>query len=131
MEKIDEIYDMLDWNNSIDIQEKGRRLANEIGSIDKFLQPINDKHDKNVWGNCARILSGKTDEELGPYLMELFEWLQDLNWPGAICILERIANYKAGGYNDAFEASLKQAKSSEDEIWLDNLLHLEAKRNNG
>lgn len=43
-----------------------------------------------MWNNCAKILSDKSDEELSPYLPELFRWLKDLNWPGAICIYDRL-----------------------------------------
>ena len=32
----------------------------------------------------------KTDVVLEPYLDSLLEWLQDLNWPGALTILDRL-----------------------------------------
>lgn len=32
----------------------------------------------------------KKDKELAPYMSLLLKWLQDLNWPGALLVLERL-----------------------------------------
>ena len=72
MVSIDYIMDLLDWNNSVVNQAEGMKLAREIKCIKVFLQPCDENHNKNVWDNCAKILSEKTDEELSPYLIELF-----------------------------------------------------------
>ena len=87
MINIDYIMDLLDWNNSAEEQEKGIRLARDVKCINVFLQPRSNRYhryNKNVWDNCAKILSDRSDEELEPYLTALFEWIEDLNWPGAI-----------------------------------------------
>lgn len=94
MYNIDEIMDMLDWNNPEEIQAKGRELAKNIRCINVFLQPGHKGHKKNVWDNCALILSERTDEELRPYTQQLCDWLLDLNWPGAFCIWDRLMNFK-------------------------------------
>lgn len=90
MYTIDELMDMLDWNKPEKEQQKGIELAREIKSINVFLQPLHPGANKNVWGNCATILAARTDEELAPYMRELLEWLEDINWPGALDILERL-----------------------------------------
>ena len=88
--RIDEILDMLDWNNSQEIQAKGVSLGSKVDDLSVFLQPVSEKHKKNVWDNCALILDGKSDEELAPYLPQLLEWLQDLNWPGTFTIIRTL-----------------------------------------
>lgn len=88
---IDEIMEMLDWNNSEEIQQKGVELAKNIKSISAFVQP-NDP-GKSVWENCAKVLVDRQDDKLKPYLSQLLEWLQDMNWPGAEIILERLKTY--------------------------------------
>jgi len=88
---IDEIMEMLDWNNSEEIQQKGIELAKNIKSISAFVQP-NDP-GKSVWENCAKILADRPDNKLQPYLSQLLEWLKDMNWPGAEVILERLKVY--------------------------------------
>ena len=42
------------------------------------------------WENCAKVICEKTDEELNKYTCEMLEWLQDINWPGAFLIMERL-----------------------------------------
>lgn len=73
-------------------------------------------------GQLRKILAARPNEELSPYLIELMEWLRDMNWPGAFCILERLR----GMVNDplflySYTVCLKYAKALEDEIWERNL----------
>ena len=84
---------LLDWNNPEAMQEEGRTLAREVSCINVFIQPCDRKYNKNVWDNCALILSERSDEELRPYLDQLFHWLEDMNWPGAECIYRRLKRY--------------------------------------
>lgn len=118
MINIDYIMDLIDWNKSEKEQAEGIELAKNIENINVFLQPCN----KNVWDNCAKNLSERTDEELTPYLIELLEWLQDLNWPGAFCIFDRLQKYAyASSYNFAWNICLKYAQALEDDVWKSNL----------
>lgn len=65
MEKdINEIMDMLDWNNSPEIQAEGRILGAKINCLSVFMQPMDKEYNKNVWENCALILAAKADELL-------------------------------------------------------------------
>ena len=118
MNNIDEIMEMLDWNKNEEEQRRGIELAKEIKCINVFMQP----YGKNLWENCAKILYDKTDKELQPYLSRLFEWVQDLNWPGALIILERLKKYEK---NDVFIMCVNEiklyAQAVNDEIWLENL----------
>ena len=94
MSNIDYILDLFDWNQSIEKQEEGLKLAREVTSINVFLQPIDKKHNKNVWENCAKTLFERNDEELKPYLDRLMDWLVDMNWPGAKYIFDRLLQFK-------------------------------------
>lgn len=123
MVNIDYIMSLIDWNKSEIEQLKGIKMAEEIRNINVFLQPSNKDYDKNVWDNCAIILSKRNDEELRPYLINLLVWLQDLNWPGAFCILERLKHFSdASSLNYAYNICLKCAKALCDETWIENLM---------
>ena len=125
---IDYIMCLIDWNKSINEQMEGVRIAEDVESINVFLQPCNKKFNKNVWGNCAKILYARTDEELSPYLIELFGWLRDMNWPGAFCILDRLQKYEDYvSYNLAYNTCLKFARALEDDVWESNLKSLKKK----
>ena len=121
MVNIDYIMELIDWNNSIEEQALGIRLARDVKCINAFLQP-GSPYGKNVWDNCAKILSERTNEELAPYLIELMEWLQDMNCPGAFCILDRLKKMTGDSlFEYLYNSSLKYAKALEDDVWESNL----------
>lgn len=125
MYNIDDIMDMLDWNQSKEEQEKGLKLSKNIKSINVFIQPLDPKHNKNVWENCVKVLSERSDDELKPYIISLLEWLQDMNWPGAFIIFERLKNYKdKENFDWSYYEVMNRAVKLNDEIWKENLIEL-------
>ena len=117
-----EILDMLDWHMPPEIQFEGINLAKTVETIDPFIQPLTPKHNKNVWENCAVIIAEKSDEKLKPRLVELLEWLQDMNWPGAFCILNRLQKYSDNNsICNAINVCIEKAKKRSDEVWESNL----------
>ena len=126
MVNITKIMDMLDWHMPSEIQIEGISLARNIETIIPFIQPLTPKHNKNVWENCAVIISERSDEEIKPHLPEVLEWLQDMNWPGAFCILDRLKNYSdKNSILSAISICIQKAKGCNDEIWEGNLLTLQ------
>ena len=126
MVDITEIMDMLDWHMPSEIQLEGISLARNIETIIPFIQPLTPKHNKNIWDNCAVIIAEKSDEKIKPHLVELLEWLQDMNWPGAFCILDRLKNYSdKTSIFSAISICLQRAQDCNDEIWESNLLMLQ------
>ncbi len=126
MADITEIMDMLDWHMPSEIQSKGISLARYTETIIPFIQPLTPKYNKNVWENCAVIISERSDKEIKPHLPKVLEWLQDMNWPGAFCILDRLKNYSdKNSVLSAISICIQKAKDCNDEIWKDNLLTLQ------
>ena len=118
MTDIDYIMELLDWNRTEEEQAKGRELARDVKSISVFLQP----NGKNLWDNCAVILAERSDEDLEPCLLNLMAWLEDMNWPGAFCILDRLNRYAdTSMFNWALKTSLELAKATHAKIWRKNL----------
>ena len=122
MEKL-KLLQMLDSSNDLDIQLKGIIIASSLKDLNPFIQPMEPQCNKNVWENCAKIVAHKTDAELSPYLYKLLEWIQDLNWPGAFIIIERLKKTNgfllANPYQKAVLNALKMPADSRE--WLDNL----------
>lgn len=129
MVDIDYIMSLIDWNNCEQEQKEGIRLAQNVNCINAFLRPHDRIYNKNVWDNCAKILSERSDEELEAYLIELLEWLQDMNWPGAFCIRDRLQKYSDNNslYN-AINVCIEKAKDCSDEVWESNLYSLLQKK---
>ena len=124
MERMNQIYQMLDYKNSIDIQEKGKQLARKITDLSLLITP---PASPSVWEQCAIISSEKTDDELVPYLTSILQWLYDLNWPGALTILNRLKNFSGKQLKKSFIDSVVRAINSHDGegmMWLDYLSEL-------
>lgn len=111
---IDQIFEMLSWNNDKRIQAQGIKEAKKIKNLSVLIQPI---ESKSIWENCAKVLVSKTDEELQIYLIDLFEWLQDMNWPGADIVYERLKSMPVQYIETAYRICLSIAKRTQDVVW--------------
>lgn len=118
----DDILKMLSWNAPEEVQQKGLALAEKNGYSGLYFLPMLDGKPKDVWENCARVISCRTDEELAPHLIKCFVWLQDVNFPGARHIAERLRSF---GDTETLlcekEKALKIARLIGDEEWAENL----------
>ena len=112
---IETLYEMLDERKPIEVQEEAIREARKIKSLSVLMQPVEYKLS---WENCAKVICEKTDEELNHYTYEMLEWLQDLNWPGAFLIMERLE--KMDPQLLVYDAiyKVKQALLLKDNEWL-------------
>lgn len=90
MYDINEIYKMLNWKSRFGDQLQGIKLARNLDDLSLLILPCANGESKGIWENCARVLYEMSDERLEKYLPSLLEWLQDLNWPGALIILDRL-----------------------------------------
>jgi len=125
MYNIDEIYKMLHWHNESEVQLQGMELARKLEDISLLIQPA--AHG-SVWDGCARILYEKSDDILEPHLTQLLGWLEDLNWNGALLILERLKKFsdvKALSYHvDQYVKKLSERGTWEELSSLDHLCHI-------
>lgn len=84
MNDINTMYDML-YQEDVFVTQID--MVRDIKDLSVFIMPPAHPF---VWEKCAYILFDKTDQELEPYLESLVDWIQDLNWPGALTISERL-----------------------------------------
>ena len=123
---IDEILSMLCWSRPKDEQLHGIELAKDVKCINAFLQP-GPPYGKPVWDNCAVVLSKKSNQELAPYVYPLLVWLQDINWPGAILIYQRLLKFEDIQIQYALGRCIFEAKMLKDDEWMNMLLKLKDK----
>ena len=122
---IDEIYDLFIWDGNYSDEEYKRREKMGIDECVKlknlfpFIQPIivPPEKSKSVWESCAKVISLKTNNEIEPFLCVLFEWLQDMNWPGAYIIFDRLSEIPYSTLELSLNFSIEQAKRGNDELW--------------
>lgn len=118
---IDTLFEMLDERKPIEVQEDAIREARKIKSLSVFMQPVEYKLS---WKNCAKVICEKTDKELNSYKYEMLEWLQDLNWPGAFLIMERLEKMNPQLLLNATIYAVKQALLLKDNEWLTYMSYL-------
>ena len=94
MFSVDQIMYLLNWERSEEEQMQGMQYAQQFHCIKTFFRPQGKNAGKAVWENCAKVISERSDDELEPYLEDMFFWIQDLNWPGANIILDRLKQFQ-------------------------------------
>ena len=123
--EIDKLLDMLDSRKDPKIQKEGIELAKKVKHLSVFIRPTEGKY---LWENCAKILSQRTDKELGRYLEDLFEWEKDTRWPGAKIIFDRLFSIPSSDLAAAYSQSLKKAVAMKAVSWTSSLQYFAEKK---
>lgn len=124
MTSIDQIFWMLSWDRDAKTQQEGIREAQQIKYLSVLFRPIpiQPMECKSVWENCAKVIASKSDETLERFVLEMFEWLQDINHPGAELIYNRLLEMPLERIAYSFQVSLKKSKALNDVSWVRCLL---------
>jgi hypothetical protein len=115
----DNIFKNLSWNAPLDSQ---REAINKVASMfnlnpNVLIQPLG----KEYWQNAARALSLMGYPRIEKAIPGLFNWLQDLNWPGALIVMELLKSLPKDVIIRHLECAASEAFSIGDDIWLNNL----------
>lgn len=127
MNNINEIYKMLNCHSRFGDQLKGIELAKNLDDLSLLILPYANGESKAVWENCARALYEISDDRLEKYLPALIDWLEDLNWPGAMIILDRLKIFSGEKLKEPFVQKFTYACNLDNEeglMWLDYLSEL-------
>lgn len=127
MNNIDKLYKMLHWHSRFGDQLEGIKLAKNLDDLSLLILPNANGESKSVWENCARALYEVSDERLEKHLPSLLEWIEDLNWPGALIILDRLKIFSGEKLKGPFIDLVNRATSLNNEeglMWLDYLSEL-------
>ena len=120
---IDELFSMLSWKNDEHTQRKGIEEAKKIKREYLFILIYCKSPD--IGENCAKALSELSDESLKPFIIELVEWIQDLNWPGAVIILDRLKKFEdCKTLARVITRSIKTALVCDEQHWLKSMSEL-------
>ena len=99
--------------------EEQNQAIEEILKRDSFdlsllLRPMR----KMYWEHAALVLSRMNQERLLPIMDGLFEWIQDLNWPGAQVIRKKLGEFPKEVFMPYYEKAVIRAIAESDYEWL-------------
>lgn len=114
----EKIIKMMDWHQNKSVQLYAVSKAMKDSNIEYWIQP---GYYKYSWENCAKVIASKDDLSLSKYLIKILEWLQDINWPGALIILERLKKFKPILLKNDLENTILIAYQQNDIEWLEVL----------
>lgn len=110
------IFKNLSWNASLDGQKEA---INKLALMDNLnpsdlIQP----QGKEYWENAARALYLIGYPRIEEAIPGLFKWIQDLNWPGALIVMELLKSLPKEVMIRHLESASLDAFHSNDDIWL-------------
>ena len=119
-----EIHDLiegLDWQNDKQIIQNS---INKLINIDKnkMSMLVLPGFSKHIWDNAALVLFYIGYPNIEHIIPIIFKWLQDINWPGAMKIVELFVTIEKNKLKPHIEDAIIQAK--DDEMWLFGISHL-------
>lgn len=119
---IDDIMMSIDCRKPASVQKDGVFMARSIHSTSAFIMPIGNVE---VWANCAKIVSERSDIELRPYLYYLFQWVRSSDIPGADVIFSRLKRFqKDDSYTKEYVRCVAEALEKQDKNWIHYLEEL-------
>jgi hypothetical protein len=100
-------------------EEEQKQAIEEILQRENFdLSLLLHPYGVIYWKNAALVLSRMRHERLLPIMDGLFEWLQDLNCPGANIIRQTIAKFPKLVFMPYYEKAVNKAIKDNDYEWL-------------
>jgi hypothetical protein len=122
MADINYILQLLDWDSTEAEQQEGLLLARSVKCVSAFFQPagVVDCGGKATWDNCALVIAERSDEELTPYIHNMFWWLRDMNWPGAEIILQRLLQFdrRRSTLIVTLRRFITRIVAADDKVWM-------------
>ena len=98
---------------------------------DEMLDPsllLQDNIPKSCWKNAALILAQWGSPRIDVVVPDLFRWLQDMNWPGALEVLVLLYDLPEEITKGPLQDAIAKARETSDDEWMDNLTYF-ANRN--
>ena len=111
------LIDDLDWNATPEETENAmERLVNL--DDDKLYLLLQPRYDKRYWYNAAIVISKIGYPRIESIIPGLLRWLQDMNWPGALKVVETLQKVDRNVLIYYIEQALTKAKATNDTLWI-------------
>ena len=120
---INDIYAKLSFGETEMIEELSDLVARDPCDIIFFLQTPTRK---DLWHSEASVIVRQDDSIIERYIMNLLDWLFDLNWPGADLLYDRIVKMPANSKIDRAitETIAYASKCAEFNMYYNRWIHV-------
>ena len=121
--------------------EEVRLAVTKLGGLPLLILPL-DKvnfvsknpcdepfYSKEYWEYSALVLKKRAYPTIGDVILELFDWLKDINWPGSMTIKEILYSIPRNILIKYLEEVIDKANSIKDVVWLENLYNFSIELN--
>lgn len=108
---IRDVIEMLNYNNPLDIQQAGIKLALHTSDLKTLLEY---SEFLEYGDNIAKVFTSLTYEQNSIYVDDFFSWIEDLNTPGADLILNYLENAPGKWIENGFRRAFYAANKSRD-----------------
>lgn len=97
-------------------------IENLLRYINYDVKLLIQPQDLNLqWDKCAIIITKMEYQAVKPFLNALFEWLQDMNWPGALIIRDFLLTIPQDEFKRSYCTAFNTALKKGDDDWVYNL----------
>ena len=119
MNKIDKYLHNLSWNVDEKLQRKAIDKLSKVNAkeVGQLIMPL----DKDCWDNASKVISCLNDDIIEPIIPELLVWLQDMNWPGSLKLVDRLLLMDYELLQEKAKLVIEQAIKENDLEWKENL----------
>lgn len=107
-------------NNNIE----ERKIIDEYANNNYKNEMLCRNGSKYFWQIEARILLKRGYPKVQDIINNLFEWLQDLNWPGSNEIIDLLLMIPKEEFIKGIEYSIEQAQKDKDYDWIMNMKYI-------
>lgn len=119
METWQSVLSDLSETANVEMQQRAIALLTNDDSCN--LETLINISDKSFWRNISIVLLNKGYVKNTPILEQLFERLQDINWPGSNNFIKLLGSFPNSIFIPMYKTSINKAIKTRDEEWLDYL----------
>ncbi len=122
--EIDNLIEQLSWNGT---EEQQRQAIDALVAqiphreLYKLMRP---GEVKDTWQNAAEVIARYNRKFGQQEILGMFEWLQDINWPGASVIFKKLNSMSRQQISAPLEMAMCQAKHTNDQEWMEQLVKI-------
>ena len=106
----------LDWNNEEEVQKRAIEFLSKIDP--KYYHLIFSEGYKQTWENSMEIVRRIGYPQNIPFIPDLLQMMQDINWPGARMAVDILCAMDLDVLQPQLERTITTAFNDNDDMWL-------------